>query len=426
MKNIVSTEESSPQRWGFKMDDFLKKGSCVTVRSLLTDIKSNINPADSRSLIPLGHGDPSSFPCFQTTPVAVEAIESALRSSKFNGYSPSAGIPLARKAIADYLSKDLKDKLSSDDVYLTIGCIQAIEVILSVLSSRPNANILLPKPGFPYYEVRASHAHLEVRHFDLMPEKNWEVDLDAVEALADENTVAIVIINPGNPCGNVFTYQHLNRIAETARKLGILIIADEVYNHLVFGNNPFISMGNFGSIAPVITVGSISKRWLVPGWRLGWLVTNDPQGILKKHGIIDSIIDFVGISSEPPTFIQGAIPQILERTNEDFFLKTVDILRECANICYDSLKNVPCITCPTKPEGSMFVMVKLDVSMLEDIIDDMDFCMKLAKEESVMILPGVALGLKNWLRVTFSIEPACLVDGLGRLNEFCIRHAKKK
>ncbi|KAJ0054566.1 hypothetical protein Pint_02308 [Pistacia integerrima] len=76
----------------------------------------------------------------------------------------------------------------------------------------PYANILLPRPGFPYDEVRAKHSHLEVRHFDLLPEKGCEVDLDAVEALADENTLALVIINPGNPCGNDYTHQNLQKV----------------------------------------------------------------------------------------------------------------------------------------------------------------------------------------------------------------------
>ncbi|KAK3040497.1 hypothetical protein RJ639_028782 [Escallonia herrerae] len=417
--------ENGPKKWGFRGNQSLSTASAITIRGVLNMVMENLHKDDPRPAIPLGHGDPSAFPCFRTTHLAEDAISDSVRSAKFNGYAPTVGVLPARRAIAEYLSTDLPQKLSPDDIYLTIGCTQAIEVILTVLA-RPNANILLPRPGFPFYEARAAYSHLEVRHFELLPEKGWEVDLEAVEALADENTVAIVVINPGNPCGNVFTYEHLKKIAETARKLGILVIADEVYDHLVFGNNPFVPMGVFGSIAPVITVGSISKRWIVPGWRLGWLVTNDPHGILEKYGIVDCIKGFLNISSDPATFIQGAIPQILSKTKEDFFSKIVHILKEAADICYDGIKDIPCITCPSKPEGSMFVMVKLNVSLLEDITDDVDFCVKLAKEESVIVLPGVAVGLKNWLRVTFAIEPSSLADGLGRIKAFSERHTKKQ
>lgn len=110
------------------------------------------------------------------------------------------------------MSRDLPYKLTSDDVFITSGCTQAIDVALAMLA-RPGANILLPKPGFPIYELCSAFRNLEVRHFDLLQESGWEVDLDAVEALADQNTVAMVIINPGNPCGNVYSYQHLEKVS---------------------------------------------------------------------------------------------------------------------------------------------------------------------------------------------------------------------
>ncbi|XP_057507076.1 nicotianamine aminotransferase 1-like isoform X1 [Actinidia eriantha] len=416
---------TTAEKWRFRGNEVLNTASAITIRGVLNEVVDNIEESGPRPIIPLGHGDPSAFPCFRTAQIAEEAIVDAVRSAQFNGYASTVGIPPARSAIADYLSKDLPYKLSPDDIYLTIGCTQAIEAILTVLA-RPNANILLPRPGFPFYEARAAYSHLKVRHFDLLPEKGWEVDLDAVEALADENTVAMAIINPGNPCGNVFKYQHLKKVAATARKLGILVIADEVYDHLTFGSSPFVPMGVFGNIVPVITVGSISKRWIVPGWRLGWLATNDQNGILQKYGIVDCIKGFLNITSDPSTFIQGALPQILGKTGDDFFSKIVNILREVADICYDRIKEIPCITCPSKPEGSMFVMVKLNLALLEDIKDDIDFCVKLAKEESVVILPGVTVGLKNWLRITFAIEPSSLEEGLGRIKAFSLRHAKKQ
>lgn len=115
------------------------------------------------------------------------------------------------RAVAEYISRDLPYQLSPDDVYLTSGCAQAMEIILTVLASL-GANILLPRPGFPNYEARCAFSHLEVRHYDLLPEKDWEVDVDAVKALADENTVAILTVNPGSLCGSVFSYDHLKKV----------------------------------------------------------------------------------------------------------------------------------------------------------------------------------------------------------------------
>ncbi|XP_071691332.1 probable aminotransferase TAT2 [Rutidosis leptorrhynchoides] len=412
------------KKWGFKKEMELNTESDISIRGVLNMLKTNLNKSDVRPIIPLGHGDPSAFPCFRTAKIAEDAIAEALCSAKFNGYAPTVGVPSARRAVAEYLSQDLPNKLSPDDVFMTAGCTQAIQTIITVLADA-NTNILLPKPGFPYYEAFAKSRQVEIRHFNLLPDKNWEVDLDAVEALTDENTVAMVIINPGNPCGNVFTYQHLQKVAETARKLGILVISDEVYDHLAFGENPFVPMGVFGSITPVVTLGSISKRWIVPGWRLGWLVVNDVNGILKQHGIIDCIMGYLNLICDPPSFIQGAIPDILGKTKEDFFLKIVNIIKETATICYEGIKDLPGVICPSKPEGSMFVMVKLDLLVFDDIMDDIEFCIKLAKEESVIILPGISVGLKNWLRVTFAIEPTSLKDGIYRFRAFCIRHAKK-
>ncbi|KAL6975431.1 tyrosine transaminase [Sarracenia purpurea var. burkii] len=328
-------------------------------------------------------------------------------------------------AIAEYLSHDLPYKLSPDDTFVTCGCTQAIEIALTILA-RPGKNILVPNPGFPLYDLCGAFRDLEVRHFELLPEKGWEVDLDDVEALADHNTVAMVIINPGNPCGNVYTYQHLEQIAETAKRLKIIVIADEVYGHLVFGDNPFVPMGVFGMEVPVLTLGSLAKRWMVPGWRLGWMVINDPCCILKKPKIVDRIKQYFDICGTPATFIQAAVPRILQQTEEVFFLETIGILKQTSDFCCDQIKEIPCFSCPYKPEASLFVMVKLNLSLLRDISDDIDFCFQLAKEESVIILPGYTVGMKNWLRITFAAEPSALEEGLERVKSFYHRHSNQQ
>ncbi|KAK6919106.1 Aminotransferase, class I/classII, partial [Dillenia turbinata] len=418
--------ENGDAKWRFRGNKQLRSDSAmnVTIRSVRQEIMSRLNPQDERPVIPMAQGDPSYFSCFRTAPVAEDAIVESVRSAKFNCYSPIVGIPPARRAVAEHLSKDLPFELSPDNVYITVGCTQAIEIILTVLTN-PGSNVLIPRPGYPYYESWAAFTHLEVRHYDLLPEKGWEVDLDSVEALADQNTAAIVIINPGNPCGSVFSAEHLEKIAKLASQLGIMVIADEVYDHLVFGSKPFVPMGVFASIAPVVTVGSLSKRWIVPGWRLGWLVLNDPIGILRKSGIIESIENLLNISADPVTFVQGALPQILEKTGGDFFSKIKSLLRENSDICYDMIKEIPCIDCPHKPEGSMFAMVKLNLSLLEGIESDMGFCLMLSSEESVVALPGFTVGMSGWLRIMFAMEPSSLKDGLHRIKAFCQRHGKE-
>ncbi|XP_059301322.1 nicotianamine aminotransferase 1-like [Lycium ferocissimum] len=411
-------------KWGFKNGDDIKEKSLFSIRSVLETIMENLNEEDGRVLIHLGRGDPSSIPCFRTSPVTEDAIFGAVRSAKFNGYAPAVGLYSTRRSVAEYLSYDLPHQLSPDDIFLTPGANQGIEVVTAVLA-RPGANILLPKPGYPFYEARAACSNIEVRHFDLLPEKGWEVDLESLQALVDDNTIAIVIINPGNPCGNVFTSEHLQEIAETAKKLGILVIADEVYSHLCFGSKPFVPMGVFGSITPILTLGSISKRWIIPGWRLGWIAMVDPSGLLKKSGIAECLQSYLEYSANPATIVQGAVPHILEKTTKEFFLNINNVLKEAVDVFYAKVQEIPCFTCPYKPDGAMSVMIKLNLSFLEGIKDDMDFCTKLAHEESVIILPGMIVGLKNWLRLTFAMEPAILDEGLERIRAFCLRHKSR-
>lgn len=115
------------------------------------------------------------------------------------------------RAVAEYLNRDLHNKLTGDYVFMTVGCKQAIELAVDILA-KPNANILLPRPGFPWDYVHSIYNKLEVRRYDFIPERDFEIDLDSVRAMADENTFAIFIINPHNPNGNYYTEAHLKQV----------------------------------------------------------------------------------------------------------------------------------------------------------------------------------------------------------------------
>ncbi|GKU93070.1 hypothetical protein SLEP1_g6703 [Rubroshorea leprosula] len=195
--------------------------------------------------------------------------------------------------------------------------------------------------------------------------------------------------------------------------------SDEVYAHLSFGSSQYVLMGVFGSIVPVLpvlTVGSMLKRWIVPGWRLGFVIQDNFLSIFTpEHSNVfkgqQNILECKDTANQHGDSQMGAVPQIIENSKEDFFVKIIGVLKEAADMCYDRIND-------QSPGYLLPLQVKLNLSMLEAIKDDLEFCLKLAREESVIVLPGLVVGMKNWLRITFAIEPSSLDDGLVRIKPF--------
>ncbi|CAH8359953.1 unnamed protein product [Eruca vesicaria subsp. sativa] len=409
--------------WRFKGNNAAKEAASVSIKSVLSRLFDSCSKDLKKTILPLGHGDPSVYPSFKTSVDAEEAVAESLRSGVANSYAPGIGILPARRAVANYLNRDLPHKLKPDDIFMTVGCCQGIETIIHVLSC-PKSNILLPSFVYPLYYSHAIYGQVEIRKYELLPDQDWEIDLQGIEAIADDNTIAMVIANPHNPCGNVYTHHHLKKVAEMAKKLGIMVISDEVYRHTIYGENPFVPMGIFTSIVPVVTLGSISKGWLVPGWRIGWMAMNDPNNVFKTTGVVESIKDRLNISPDPSTILQFALPNILEKTKKDFFEEKNLTFRQNVDMMFDALKEIPCLVCPKKSESCTYLVMKLDLSLLGDITDDVDFCMKLAREENLVLLPGEVLGKKNWVRISIGVELSMLEDAFVRLKSFFARHVK--
>ncbi|CAF2131802.1 unnamed protein product [Brassica napus] len=387
--------------WRFKGNKAAKEAASVSMKGILSRLFENCSRDGKKNILPLGHCDPIVYPCFKTSAEAEEAVAESLRSGAANSYGPGVGILPARRR---YIYDDR----------------------IQVLSS-PKSNILLSSLVYPLYHSYAIHDLVEIRKYELLPDQDWEIDLQSVEAIADHNTVAMVICNPHNPCGNVYTYHHLKKVAEMARKLGIMVISDEVFKETIYGKNPFVPMGIFASIVPVVTLGSISKGWLVPGWRIGWMAMNDPSNVFKTTGVVESIKHLLNISPDPSTILQFALPNILEKTKKDYFEKKNLTLSQNVDMMFDALKEIPCLVCPKKPESCTSLVTKLDLSLLEDITDDVDFCMKLAREENLVLfffLSREVFGKNNWVRISIGVERSMLQDAFVRLKSFFTRHVK--
>jgi tyrosine aminotransferase len=175
------------------------------IRSIVDHLKSTPNP--DKEFISLALGDPTVFGNFKLDSTCVQSLVHKLNSYQANGYPPSIGTEAARHALAQYYSTP-EAPLVSKDIILASGCSDALNLCIGVLADE-GQNILLPAPGFSLYETLASSKGIECRFYHLLPEKNWEADVDHLKSLIDKNTRAIVINNPSNPCGSVYTREHL-------------------------------------------------------------------------------------------------------------------------------------------------------------------------------------------------------------------------
>jgi tyrosine aminotransferase len=260
-------------------------------------------------------GDPTVFGNLPPCPAAIEAITETLKmgGAMATGYVNACGTPEARAAIAERHGASA----TADNVIVASGCSGALELALTALLDADSI-LLVPSPGFPLYSVIAKSHGAKVEHYDLLPDSGWECDLVQMDQLItrlnnidghnrsmQENTCGsrpptkvvrgIVVNNPGNPTGSVYSAHHLRNILKLAHKHRIPIVADEIYGDLVFDpNRCFFPMAEIsaqmGRYVPVITASGLGKQYLVPGWRVGWVIFHDKCVFLFSIEFISSSI----------------------------------------------------------------------------------------------------------------------------------------
>ncbi|KAJ3302142.1 hypothetical protein HDV03_005378 [Kappamyces sp. JEL0829] len=385
------------------------------IRQIVDNLKVHPNP--DKEFISLALGDPTTFGNLKIDQTCVEAVAAALHSYKANGYGPSIGLVAAREAIASHYNH-ADAPLTAKDVFITSGCSDAINIAIGALCNE-GQNILLPMPGFSLYETLASSKGIECKFYRLLPEMQWEIDLAHLESLVDENTAAILVNNPSNPCGSNYSREHLESILKVAEKHGIPVISDEIYADMVFHDQVFYPMATVSNKVPILTCGGLAKRYLVPGWRVGWIFVHDPLNVMAqiRAGIVNLSQLIIGANS----LVQAAIPQILA-TPAAFHQNTMRILEDNALLSIKLLSGIPGITV-VAPQGAMYLMLQINIEEFKGIADDLDFVEKLAQEEAVLCLPGKCFRCPSpYVRIVFSSPIEKLDEAYQRIRSFCARH----
>jgi len=414
-----------PDSWSIVASDKSKR-TVNPIRAIVDNIVKKDNP--EKTMIPLSLGDPTVFGNFNPPEVLVEAVVRAVRSAKHNGYISAAGTPAARSAIAKF-SSHKSTTFVEQDVIIASGCSGALEIAITALLN-PGDNMLVPNPGFALYQVICESHGAGVKFYDLSPEHGWTANIEQMESLIDEHTKAILINNPSNPCGSVFSKDHLQEMVALAEKHKLPIVADEIYGEMVFKGATFHPLSSISTTVPVVSVGGLAKQFVVPGWRVGWIVIHDPLKVLDqvRAGMMSLSNLIIGANA----IVQAAIPDVLcpePGSNEEAALKKferyyVGTLEEHASLTCRMLAQVPGLNVVV-PQGAMYVMIQFDPKVLHDIKDDMHFTELLLAEEAVFVLPGKCFGVKNCFRVVFSAPKEKLEEAYGRIAQFCVRHAQQ-
>jgi aspartate/methionine/tyrosine aminotransferase len=360
----------------------------------------------------LNVGNPPAFG-FQPPPHLIEAVVRALRDGQ-NGYGPSVGVRPAREAVAaEYSGRGWP--MLPDRVAVTSGTSEGIELALSTLVD-PEGEVLVPMPTYPLYTAVLAKIGARAVYYRTDPDNGWIPDLDQMASLVTPATRALVVIDPNNPTGATYPAHVRKALVQFVERHGIVMLADEVYGDLGY-DGAIAPMGSIDPDAAVISFSSLSKGYMAPGWRTGWLAVGRTPRLNDVLAGIRKMADGRLCSTVP---MEHAIAAALngDRSHQVAFRAA---LKERADITTTSLRAMPGVTC-TAPTAAFYAMPRV---ALPPGRTDEDYVLALLRETGVLCVHGSGFGMPpadGYLRIVFLASPDELREIYGRMADFTARY----
>src|SRR5436190_17189106 len=380
------------------------------IRNIVTEAKAV--EARGMAVRYLNIGDPVAFG-FQTPFHLVEAATRAMRDGH-NGYLPSAGIPAAREAVAaDYRSRGVA--MTADRVLITTGTSEAIDLALNALVDEGD-EVLVPSPTYPLYTAVMAKINARPKYYKTDPDRDWMPDLDHLRSLVTDRTRVLVVIDPNNPTGAVYPPSVRRALIDFAERHELVIMADEVYGDIAFdGAVPL--MGTLDRDAPIISLSSLSKAYLAPGWRAGWLVVGTSPRLDDVLAAIRKLADGRLCSPGP---MQYAVVSALtgDRSHQVAFRSA---LRERGQVTADMLNAIPGIRC-VAPRAAFYVLPSVT---LPPGHTDEQFVLALLRETGILCVHGSGFGMpaeQGFFRIVFLADPQELAHIYADIGAFTSRY----
>ena len=339
------------------------------------------------------------------------------------GYSDSKGIFAARKAVMHYTQQQGIAGVTLDDIYLGNGASELIAMATNALLDDGD-ELLLPAPDYPLWTAVTSLSGGKPVHYLCDEAKGWQPDLDDIRAKITPRTKGIVVINPNNPTGVVYSDALLKSIVQIAREHDLVILADEVYDKVLYDGVKHTALGSLSTDVLTLTFNSLSKSYRSCGYRAGWLVVSGDKSHASDYIEGLNMLSNMKLCANVPGqwAIQtalGGYQSINDLTCEG------GRLRRQRDLAYELITAIPGVSC-VKPTAALYMFPKLDPKVYP-IEDDRQFFLELLRETRVMLVQGTGF---NWatpdhFRIVFLPHEEDLREAVGRIARFLERYRKR-
>jgi tyrosine/nicotianamine family aminotransferase len=331
-----------------------------------------------KKIIPLNIGDPVKYG-FDTPSHVKRTLEKAVEDGS-NFYSASEGILELRESITAKENGVNGAHIDPDSVIVTSGISEGILLLMGSIVN-PGDEILIPGPCYPPYLTYAKFFDGKPVTYRTIEDKGWAPDVPDLEAKINKRTRLIVIVNPNNPCGSVYSKHEITKIIDIAAANNLPIAADEIYDRIVY-DGEFTSVASAAKDVPVLGLNGFSKTYLMTGWRLGYLFVQDPNQ--KLSAVWEGIqrLSRVRVCAATPVQIAGA--EAL-RGPQDHVPKMVAELKRRRDYACSRVNKIPGLHA-TKPAGAFYLFPRIDLNSRWK--DDVAFTTELLKETGVLVVNG--------------------------------------
>ncbi len=366
-----------------------------------------------KKIIYLNIGDPLKYD-FSTPKHMIKAVEE--NWDKSSSYADSMGLLEARQAVAREASRLKIPDVTEDDVIMTSGGSEGITMAIGAILNRGD-NVLTPKPGYPLYNAVVNYLHGEINEYELDEENEWQPDIDSMRKQINEKTKAIVLINPNNPTGALYTKSTLKKVADLAGEHGLPVFSDETYDKIIYDDDfEFNAMGSISKDVPVVTFNTLSKNYLCPGWRIGWTIFSGNREEMSEYAEAVKKLARARLSINHP--VQYAVKPALEGP-QDHIKEMVGKLRKRRDLTYKRVNEISGLSL-VKPRGAFYAFPKIDLP----VESDKQFVLDFLREENTLFVFGSGFGQKEntkHFRIVFASSEDALNTAFDRLERFVKR-----